>query len=353
MPPLSIVVPAFNEGSRLAAGIGRLAEAVDAGAVDPEGTEVIVVDDGSTDGTGRAAAALLGAFPHHLVVTLPQNRGKGAAVRAGVARAGGAAVAYMDADMAIHPDQLPRLTAALHDADVAIGSRADGGHGVVYATRRRTLEGRAFNLAVNLMTGVHLPDTQCGFKAFRAPVARLLFGTTVVERFAFDMEVLAGARRLGLRIAQVPVRWTDVPGSRIRPLRDPASMLLDALRHRAGRGTPPVLVLEVAPADPQAVAAALAPAAWPVVARPGGAALVLVPTGGTDGTAEAERALDEAARRVAAAVPGASVRRRTLDTRRLRAWAPLEVVWGGGAAVGTMSACRAPGTWPPGTEPRP
>ena len=351
MRVLSIVVPAYNEASRLADGVRRLTDAVAEGAVDPESTEVVVVDDGSTDDTGAVASSLLEEFPHRRVLRLPQNRGKGAAVRAGVLASTGRHVAHMDADMAIHPRQLPAMLAALEHADVAIGSRAHG-RGVVYSTRLRTLEGRAFNLAVNTVTGVRLADTQCGFKAYRAPAARLLFGCTVIDRFAFDMEVLSLARVLGLRIAEVHVEWTDVPGSRIRPLRDPLSMLLDLVRSRTGRHRPlPVDILELPGAEPGAVLEALADPSVPVLARRGGGVVVVaVPSaGGADGDTGAAGLADL----LAAALPGAEVRRRALAVSQLFELAPVELLEAGADGVGTMTECRSPGTSPPGTGPPP
>jgi hypothetical protein len=316
---LSIVVPAFNEASRLIEGVGRLSEAIDQGAVDPETTEIIVVDDGSTDDTAATALDVLAKFPHHRLVRRHGNRGKGAAVRAGVAEATGAVIAYMDADMAIHPQQLPGLLEALEDADVAIGSRALGGHGVVYATRMRTLQGRIFNLAVNSLTKVGLGDTQCGFKAFRAPAARLLFGSTVIDRFAFDMELLALARQFDLRIAEVAVHWSDVPDSRIRPLRDPASMLFDLVASRAGLHRPqPIAALSLTPADPHAVFAALDDPTVPVLPWGDDGALVLFPLRPGD--------VDRTSDLLAAAVPTASVRRLTVEVRWLREEAPLHLV---------------------------
>ena len=106
---LSLVVPAYNEGSRLAAGFSRLREAVASGAIDPRTTEFVVVDDGSTDDTSEQAAALFAPFPHVQLVRLAKNQGKGAAVRAGVAVATAPSIAFADADMAIDPAQTPEF----------------------------------------------------------------------------------------------------------------------------------------------------------------------------------------------------------------------------------------------------
>ncbi len=238
---LTIIVPAFNEAPRLPAGMARFHAAVADGAVDLERTEVVVVDDGSTDGTADVARDLLAGVPHHRVVSLPANRGKGAAVRTGVALARGTYTAHMDADMAIDPRAVPSLREALLTSDVAIGSRAlvdsmvDGTYAV------RAAMGRLFNRFVTTGTGLGLQDTQCGFKAFRTPAARLLFHLVRIDRFAFDVEILARARRLGLHTTEVPVQWKNVPGSTIHPLHDSITMLADVYRSRLGLlATPPV-----------------------------------------------------------------------------------------------------------------
>jgi hypothetical protein len=342
VPELSIVVPAYNEAARLTEGVGRLSEAIHEGSVDPQRTEILVVDDGSTDDTAATAKELLEQFPHHRLVRQPENRGKGAAVRAGVAEATGSVIAYMDADMAIHPRQLPELLAALDDADVAIGSRAMGGHRVAYATRLRTLQGRAFNRAVNALTGIGLDDTQCGFKAFRAPVARLLLGTTVIDRFAFDMELLAAARHYGMRIAEVSVRWSDVPGSRVHPVWDPVSMIVDLLGSRTPlHRPPPVLALEVSGADADAVFAALGDSTLPVLPWVGHGSAVLFPLRAHDVT--------EVAGRLAESLPTTSARRLTVTVHQLRGRSPLHLARAQLHEVGTIGPCRANGTSPPGT----
>jgi hypothetical protein len=233
-PELTIVVPAFNEAHRLADGMRRFDAAVADGAVDVARTEVLVIDDGSTDQTASTARALLGHLPHHRVVSLAANQGKGAAVRTGVSLARGACTAYMDADMAIDPRAVPRLLDALETTEVAIGSRAlpdsmvDGTYAV------RAVMGRIFNRMVTTGTGLDLHDTQCGFKAFRTPAARLLFHLVRIDRFAFDVEVLARAGRLGLQVTEIPVHWKHVTGSSIHPLHDSFTMLSDVYRSRLG-----------------------------------------------------------------------------------------------------------------------
>jgi hypothetical protein len=231
---LTIVVPAYNEARRLGAGMQRFDAAVSAGAIDLERTELVVIDDGSTDGTGTTAEKLLAPLPHHRVVRLPVNQGKGAAVRAGVAVSRAPYTAYMDADMAIDPLAVPLLLDGLETHDVAIGCRALPDSMVETSYVVRALMGRLFNELVTTGTGLGLKDTQCGFKAFRTPVARLLFHLVRIDRFAFDVEILARARRLGLTITEVPVHWKHVEGSSVHPLHDSFAMIADVLRSRRG-----------------------------------------------------------------------------------------------------------------------
>jgi glycosyltransferase involved in cell wall biosynthesis len=244
---LSIVIPAFNEASRLVDRAERLNEAASNGVIDPAATELIVVDDGSTDETAQFAQLLLApAFPRLRVLQLGENSGKGAAIRAGANVAAAPIVAFMDADMSVDPSQLPLLVAAIENADVAIGSRCLTDSTVESSDRRRLVMGRTFNLLANTVTNVGFKDTQCGFKAFRTPVARLLFHLGVVDRFAFDVEVLWLARKLGMQISEVPVQWRDATNSTVRPMADSMSMALDVCRihWRKKRPQIPALVVE-------------------------------------------------------------------------------------------------------------
>jgi hypothetical protein len=324
---LSLVIPAYNEGARLADGVSRLREAVAAGAIDPATTEFIVVDDGSVDDTTAQAESLYAPYPHVRVIRLPENRGKGGAVRAGVAAASAPIIAFADADMAIEPIQTPLFVHALRDAELAIGSRAATGAEVDRASFRRSMMNRVFNQLVNALTGVALDDTQCGFKAFRAPTAKLLFHCSVTERFAFDVEVLSLARRLGLPIAEVPVHWLRVKGSQIRPWTDARSMIRDVVRAgRGARSTPPVptLLLTWPPGQPpgadaswslQALRMELAPG-LPVLQDADGTLRVLCPL-----MSEAEIAATAAA--LVARAAGPTLTRTAMSVAELSAMAPL------------------------------
>jgi hypothetical protein len=235
---LSIVVPAYNEAHRLDDAFDRFRYAVRAGAVDLERTEVIVVDDGSDDDTSGRARSLTADLPHHRVIRLPVNQGKGAAVRAGIRAARGASTAYMDADMAIDPRAIPQLLECLVTTEGAIGSRSLPDSMVESRYMIRLLMGRLFNRLVTAGTELDFLDTQCGFKAFRTEVARLLFHLVPIDRFAFDVEVLACSHRLGLAIAEVPVHWKHVPGSSVQPLHDSITMLADVFSSRSGLRRP-------------------------------------------------------------------------------------------------------------------
>ena len=229
-PRVSIVLPAYNEELRIGPALDELfgylrrrgpARAGGRASEELGEVEVIVVDDGSSDKT----AAIVEARPEFGATDGPPlrllrepHRGKGGAVRAGMLAARGELVTFTDADLATPPDQLPLLTEALADHDVALGSRVqpDG------TDRRRTqplyrrLLGRVFHgLAAAWVTGP-VPDTQCGFKGFRAAVVRDLFGRQQVDSIVFDAEIIHLARRRGYSMANVPVQWSDKRGSRMR-----------------------------------------------------------------------------------------------------------------------------------------
>lgn len=232
-PKLSIVIPAYNEAGRLPATLERIIAYFDTRSVD---YELLVVDDGSSDETAAAAEAIIDRLGERgRVLRNPQNLGKGASVRRGMLAARGARVLFSDADLSAPIEELPKLEQALDaGAEIAIGSR--GVDRSLIEERQslgRSLMGRLFNLVVQLFAVRGISDTQCGFKLFAAEVVSPIFARTRVERFGFDVEVLALAQRLGVPIAEVPVRWRNSPGSRVT-LGQGARAFLDPVRVRFG-----------------------------------------------------------------------------------------------------------------------
>ena len=228
-PDLSIVIPAYNEERRLEPTLRAYLAYCRRRRLD---VELIVVDDGSTDGTTALVERLAGEFAELRLIRLAENQGKGYAVRSGVVNARGRNLLFADADGATPIEELERLEAALDaGADLAIGSRVLAAAGVHVRTRiHRRVVGRAFHLLVRL-TGVEgISDTQCGFKLFRGAVAHVLFSRMRTVGFSFDVEVLLMARLCDFAIAEVPVNWAHQPDSRVNLVTDSARMAWDLVR---------------------------------------------------------------------------------------------------------------------------
>ncbi len=226
---LTVVVPAYRE-ERIGATVERLRHDL-AKVADDGGLEVVVVDDGSHDGTAERAEAA-GA---DLVVRQPVNRGKGAAVRAGVLASHGRTVAFTDADLSYSPDQILGLLEQVEDGwDVVVGSRRHTDTTtLVKAGRLREIGGRVINWLTTLVLLVHHRDTQCGLKAFRSDVARLIFSHSHVDGFAFDVEVFHLVERYGLSLAEVPVRVENSNRSTVKVVRDALRLVRDLFKIRA------------------------------------------------------------------------------------------------------------------------
>jgi dolichyl-phosphate beta-glucosyltransferase len=244
VPSLSVVIPAYNEEQRLERTIRDMMDWLRPRA---ERCEIIVVDDGSADGTSALVRRLERVFSELRLIRLPLNRGKGFAVRTGVVNARGEHILFADADGATPMSELDRLQEALATgAAVAIGSRAMGAADVHVAARlHRRLIGRLFHTMVSVLAVRGFHDTQCGFKLFRADAAHDLFPRLRMNGFSFDVELLLMARRLGYAVAEVPVNWTHQPGSRINLITDSMRMALDLfiIRGRVWRGYYDVLHL--------------------------------------------------------------------------------------------------------------
>ncbi len=232
---LSIIIPAYNEAFRLPVALEALRHCVDATT-----TEIIVVDDGSDDGTASVARRTADWAKHLVVVEHEMNLGKGAAVRTGVAQARGDVIAFIDADNATDLEALEPMIAALGPNVAAVfGSRHAPGSSVTGAPAIRGLMGRVFNHLVQAAAGTTIRDTQCGAKVFQAAAARLAFAGSTVDGWAFDVEILRRLLAMRLGVVEYPVKWHYVPGTKVK-LMTPILMLRDILRIRlSNKAGPP------------------------------------------------------------------------------------------------------------------
>lgn len=235
---LSIVVPAYNEGTRIGKSLDKLHRYVDS---KPFPAELIVVDDGSTDGMQALLQMAAEQWPCLRVLRHEPNRGKGYSVRSGVLEARGRYVLFTDADLSAPIEEADKLLAALEasGADVAVGSRAlDRGLIGVRQPAYREWSGRLFNVFVRALTGLPVRDTQCGIKLFRRESTRRAFELQRVTGFGFDPELLFLIKRGGGKIVEVPVRWNNDPATKVHLFRDSTRMFCElvALRWRAWTG---------------------------------------------------------------------------------------------------------------------
>lgn len=239
LPELSIVIPAHNEAGRI---LPYLRQIVAYSEHRSRSYELLVVDDGSTDDTSLVVERLARVHPAVRLLRLPTCRGKGAAVRHGMQSASGHLQLFADADGATPIEELAQLEKALSEgADMAIGSRALASRLPNFTVRARVYRsvlGSLFNAAVRQSGITGIADTQCGFKLFRRVVAQELFGYASIDGFGFDLELLYLAQQRGFRIAEVPVNWSDQPGSKVRVLRDGLAMLreLAVIRRNTQQG---------------------------------------------------------------------------------------------------------------------
>jgi dolichyl-phosphate beta-glucosyltransferase len=228
-PELSIIIPAFNEESRLPRALERIRSYLSSRGVAEDKVEILVVDDGSADGTARVVAEWARTLPGVRLISNGRNRGKGFSVRHGMLEARGRIALFTDADLSAPIEEADKLFSAIESgADVAIGSRAlDRSLIFAHQSRLRELAGIIFNGFVRALTGLPFADTQCGFKAFRREPCRIIFEQQRIERFGFDPEILFLAKRHGLRAVEVPVRWAHDPATKVHVLRDSVMMFAD------------------------------------------------------------------------------------------------------------------------------
>jgi dolichyl-phosphate beta-glucosyltransferase len=230
-PTHSIVIPAYNESARIGPTLDRVLVYVRERAWN---AEVLVVNDGSTDATAKIVRDYAAQHANLALIENPGNRGKGYSVRNGILHASGEIVLFSDADLSSPIEEADKLFAALAaGAEVAIGSRWLRAE---LQTERqplhRQLFGRIFNLLLRVILGLRYKDTQCGFKAFTQRAARMIFPLQQIERWGFDPEILFLARKLGLKVEEIPVRWAHREGTTIDPLRDGMRMFVEMLKVR-------------------------------------------------------------------------------------------------------------------------
>ena len=229
---ISVVVPAYNEEKRIRPSLMEACSFLDNTPLD---YEMIVVDDGSSDRTSEVVRDLSSDTPNLKLLRYGKNRGKGYALRTGVLATKGDPVLVMDADLSTPMEELWKLMPYLTEgrAHVAIGSRALALSDIIRKQPwwRRWM-GKIFNHLVRVLAIDGINDTQCGFKMFTGDVARELFGQATIDRFAYDVEILALAARKGYGIAEVPIRWINSPESKVNPVKDSLRMLADILRIR-------------------------------------------------------------------------------------------------------------------------
>ncbi len=243
LPETTIVIAAYNEEERLPESLGKILAYLSGTR---HAAEVVVVDDGSTDNTAALVRDLARSMPGLSLISYPQNRGKGYALRKGVQSSRGAFVLVTDADLSTPIEELENLKRHLAQKShqIAIGSRALPASDVVKAQPvwRRGM-GRLFNRLVRLLVIDDFKDTQCGFKLFSGDVARRLFSQARIDRFAYDVEILALAKKHGYPVVEVPVRWRNCAASKVNPALDSLQMLTDLARIRLSTGRTPDKVL--------------------------------------------------------------------------------------------------------------
>lgn len=231
LPELSIIIPAYNEESRLPPTLIDIIDYFDAKNII---YEVIVVDDGSQDKTSQFVNKVSRICPQVKLIILPKNYGKGHAVKTGMLNANGKMMLFVDADGATPISEYDKLEQAINENyDVVIGSRA------IYSEETsvktiflRKIMGRTFNFFVKNILLSGFADTQCGFKLFTNPVAKFLFSRQISNQFSFDIEILYIAKKANLKISEIPINWNNISGSKVNLITDSIKMFIDIFRFK-------------------------------------------------------------------------------------------------------------------------
>ena len=229
---ISIIIAAFNEEKRIIPSLLKIKEYLNKQNIP---YEIIVVDDGSTDNTHTAVRDLIKDIPYLKVIHYAPNKGKGHALRTGVLASKGEIILLSDADLSTPIEELSKLLPLIynHKCDIAIGSRALALSEIVKKQPWwRQSMGKFFNKLVKALVIEDFKDTQCGFKVFRGDIARSLFKEAQIDRFAYDVEILAIGKKKGCKIVEAPVRWINSPESKVNPVKDSLQMLGDLLKIR-------------------------------------------------------------------------------------------------------------------------
>jgi dolichyl-phosphate beta-glucosyltransferase len=228
---LSVVIPAFNEAERLPAMLQEAYDYLQSNPVYKNSFEIVLVSDGSTDKTVQVGKSV---FPKIRIIDLPQNQGKGFAVKQGVLASRGKWILMADADGATKFSDLSKLSENAENSSVIFGSR-DHMRNAEAVNRRhpiRNLLMRGFHFVVWVLVGTEIKDTQCGFKLFSREAANQIFPNLHLKRWAFDIEIVEICRRLNIQISEIPVTWKEIPGSKLNVITGAIQMLRDILAIR-------------------------------------------------------------------------------------------------------------------------
>ena len=233
---LSIIIAAYNEEERIGKSLLKIKDYLD---TQNFAYEIIVVDDGSTDNTKQVAIGYRPEITNLKIISYPSNKGKGYALRQGALTSKGEVVLISDADLSTPIEELSFMLPliSVNECDVVIGSRALNPETIIKKQPWwRQGMGKIFNRIVRLLVLEGFKDTQCGFKLFSGEAARTLFKNTRVNRFAYDVEILALAKKRNYRVSEVPVRWLNSSASKVHPVFDSFQMLFDLVKIRLGIG---------------------------------------------------------------------------------------------------------------------
>jgi dolichyl-phosphate beta-glucosyltransferase len=229
---VSVIIAAYNEENRICPSLLKISEYLCNNQLEHE---IIVVDDGSSDGTSEVAGALSNRIQNLKIIRYPLNRGKGYALRQGVLASKGTLVLLTDADLSTPIEELEKLSTSLieNNCRIAIGSRALARSEIIVKQPwMRQKMGKIFNRIIRVLVLDGFSDTQCGFKLFSGNIARQLFKVARIDRFAYDVEILALAKKKGLMISEVPIKWNNSFDSKVNPIFDSLQMLKDIFKIR-------------------------------------------------------------------------------------------------------------------------